>query len=38
MTLDIDGDGKQSPWETHLCKICIMGALALAFGDRLGMF
>jgi len=31
---DIDGDGKVSTWETHLCKLCLMGALVLAFGDK----
>jgi len=33
--LDIDGDGKASPWEVHLCKMCLVGAIAIAFGDRL---
>ena len=30
--LDIDGDGKTSPWEQNLCRICITLALAMAFG------
>jgi len=32
---DIDGDGKASPWEVHLCKMCLLGAVAIAFGERL---
>ena len=32
--VDIDGDGKVSPWETSLCKICLMAALVLAFGEK----
>lgn len=31
---DIDGDGATSPWEAHLCKICLTAALALAFGKE----
>ena len=38
MNGDIDGDGEVSAWEKHLCKICIAGAIAVAFGDRLGLF
>lgn len=33
-TLDIDGDGKISPWESNLCRLCLIGALAIAFGDK----
>lgn len=33
-TLDIDGDGKVSPWESNLCRLCLIGALAIAFGDK----
>ena len=36
MNVDIDGDGKESPWEKHLCKICLLGALAVAFGSQSG--
>lgn len=32
MDQDIDGDGIESPWEKHLCKICLLAALVLAFG------
>lgn len=32
--LDLDGDGKVSPWESNLCRICLMAALAIAFGDK----
>lgn len=31
---DIDGDGEVSPWEKHLCKLCLIGALIVAFGER----
>ena len=31
---DLDGDGKVSPWESNLCRICLMAALAIAFGDK----
>jgi hypothetical protein len=31
---DLDGDGKVSPWEGQLCKLCLMAALALAFGEQ----
>ncbi len=33
--MDIDGDGKVSPWERHLCKLCLFGALVIAFGDQI---
>ncbi len=33
-TLDIDGDGNISPWESNLCRLCLIGALAIAFGDK----
>jgi len=32
--LDLDGDGKVSPWESNLCRICLMTALVIAFGDK----
>lgn len=32
--MDLDGDGKVSPWEKHLCKLCLLGALVIAFGDK----
>lgn len=32
--LDLDGDGKVSPWESNLCRICLMTALIIAFGDK----
>lgn len=34
MNGDIDGDGQVSPWEKNLCKLCLMGALALTFGQE----
>lgn len=34
---DIDGDGATSPWEAHLCKICLTAALVLAFGKEVMM-
>lgn len=33
-TLDIDGDGRISPWESNLCRMCLIGALVIAFGDK----
>ena len=32
--MDLDGDGTVSPWERHLCKLCLFGALMIAFGDK----
>ncbi len=34
MNQDLDGDGVESPWEKHLCKICLASALLLAFGKE----
>jgi len=34
MDQDLDGDGIVSPWEKHLCKICLASALLLAFGKE----
>lgn len=31
---DIDGDGKVSPREIKICQLCLLGALAIAFGDK----
>ncbi len=36
--LDLDGDGKTSPWEANLCRICLIAAIALAFGDNAVQF
>lgn len=33
MDADIDGDGKVSPWEANLCRMCLVAALVLAFGQ-----
>ncbi len=32
--LDLDGDGETSPWEVKLCRICLIAALAIAFGKE----
>ena len=34
LAMDLDGDGKVSPWESNLCRICLMTALIIAFGDK----
>lgn len=34
MTADLDGDGVVSPWEKHLCKLCLAAAVTLAFGKE----
>ena len=31
---DIDGDGKTSPWEANLCRLCLTACLVLAFGNE----
>ena len=31
---DLDGDGKVAPWESNLCRICLISAIVLAFGDN----
>lgn len=33
-SMDLDGDGKISPWESNLCRICLISAIILAFGDN----
>ncbi len=35
---DIDGDGKTSPWEANICKMCLLAAIVIAFGDKALMF
>jgi hypothetical protein len=35
---DIDGDGKTSPWEANICKMCLLAAIIIAFGDKALMF
>ncbi len=32
--LDLDGDGKVSVWESNICRICLISAIILAFGDN----
>jgi len=32
--LDLDGDGQTSPWEVKLCRVCLIAALAIAFGKE----
>ncbi len=34
LNVDIDGDGRISGWESNLCRLCLIGALAIAFGDK----
>ncbi len=36
--MDLDGDGKISPWESNLCRICLISAIILAFGDNAVQF
>lgn len=31
---DLDGDGTISPKEISLCRLCLMAALVLAFGEE----
>lgn len=33
-SFDLDGDGKVSPWEANMCRICLISALVLAFGKE----
>lgn len=35
---DIDGDGSVSPWETNLCRLCLILTMTMAFGkEALGL-
>jgi hypothetical protein len=31
---DADGDGKETPFEAKLCRLCLAGMLLLAFGSE----
>lgn len=31
---DIDGDGKETPFEAKLCRLCLAGMLLLALGTE----
>ncbi len=33
-SFDLDGDGKVAPWESNLCRVCLLAAIVLAFGDN----
>lgn len=35
---DIDGDGKETPWEAKLCRLCLVGMLMLAFGSEANLY
>ena len=35
--IDIDGDGKTSPWEANLCRLCLLIALASLGHEQLLM-
>ena len=31
---DLDGDGTVSPWEANICRMCLLGVLALTLGKE----
>ncbi len=31
---DIDGDGKVTPSELNICRMCLAAAIIIAFGDQ----
>ena len=38
ISADIDGDGKVTPSELNLCRLCLAAAIVIAFGDQVLQF
>lgn len=34
VTADLDGDGKVTPSEINICRMCLAAAIVIAFGDQ----
>jgi hypothetical protein len=34
ISADIDGDGKVTPSEVNICRMCLAAAIVIAFGDQ----
>jgi len=34
ISTDIDGDGKITPSEVNICRMCLAAAIVIAFGDQ----
>jgi len=34
ISADIDGDGKVTPSEINICRMCLAAAILIAFGDQ----
>lgn len=34
LSADLDGDGKITPSELNLCRMCLAAAIVIAFGDQ----
>ena len=34
ISADIDGDGKVTPSEINICRMCLAAAIVIAFGDQ----
>jgi hypothetical protein len=34
ISADVDGDGKITPSEVNICRMCLAAAILIAFGDQ----